>query len=248
MTLNHQPGTLFEDDLAGEGFSGLHEGLLGEDCIKYNDTYIEYNMSMDVKPDSPYLEKIRKLLADRRGILFASDLAKFSIPRIYLSILEQNKEIERISRGVYKTPSVVEDEMFILQSKYKSCVYSHETALYLHDLTDRSPLRYSLSAPSGYHSEALNRSGHKIFYVHRNLFDLGLVTMQSPHGNAIRVTGLERTICDIARSRNQMDAQFFGEALKRYVGRKEKNIELLFDYARSFRVQKIIRETIEVLL
>lgn len=177
-----------------------------------------------------------------------SDLSRFGIPRTYLSILEKNKEIERVSRGVYKTPSTMEDEMFIFQSKYKSSIYSHETALFLHDLTDRNPLTYSISVPSGYHSSSLNESGHKIFYVQRSLFGLGVVLMKSPHGNEIRVTNLERTICDILRSKNQIDVQYVNNALKRYVTRKEKNINLLYNYAKAFRIQKIVRHYIEVLL
>ena len=177
-----------------------------------------------------------------------SDLSRFGIPRTYLSILEKNKEIERVSRGVYKTPSAMEDEMFVFQSKYKSSIYSHETALFLHDLTDRNPLTYSISVPSGYHSASLNESGHKIFYVNRKLFNLGVVSILSPQESAIRTTNLERTICDILRSRNQIDVQFVNNALKQYALRKEKNINLLYNYAKAFRIQKIVRQYIEILL
>ena len=72
--------------------------------------------------------------------------------------------------------------------------------------------------------------------------------MQSPQENEIRVTNLERTICDILRSRNQMDIQYVTNALKRYVMRKEKNINLLYSYAKAFHVQKIVRQYIETLL
>ena len=177
-----------------------------------------------------------------------SDLVRFGIPRTYLSILEKTREIERVSRGVYKAPSAMGDEMFIFQSKYKSSVYSHETALFLHDLTDKTPLRYSVTVPSGYHSSALNESEKKIYYVNRNLFNLGVILMQSPHGNEIRVTNLERTICDILRSRNQIDVQFVTNSLKRYMLRKDKNINLLYSYAKAFHIQKIVRQYIEVLL
>jgi len=194
------------------------------------------------------LERIKKILEDQHGTLLTSDLAKLNIPRTYLSILERNGEIERVSRGVYRVTASLEDEMFSFQAIYKSSIYSHETALYLHDLTDRTPLSYSISVPVGYHSVSLNRSGHKIFYVNRNLFDLGVISMKSPHGNEIRATNLERTICDVMRSRNQIDVQFVNQALKRYVSKKERNIDLLYRYAKQFRIQKIVREYIEVLL
>jgi predicted transcriptional regulator of viral defense system len=203
---------------------------------------------MVVKREKSNLERIRKILQDQHGSLLTSDLVKFNIPRTYLYILEQNGEIERVSRGVYRLTVSIEDEMFSFQARYKSSIYSHETALYLNDLTNRTPLSYSISVPVGYHSISLKESGHKIFYVNRNLFDLGVILMKSPHGNEIRTTNLERTICDVLRSRNQIDIQQVNEALKRYVQKKERDLDLLYHYAGQFRIQKIVREYIEVLL
>lgn len=214
----------------------------------YNHTHFVYNMSMVVKNESPHLERIRKLLADQQGTLLTSDLARFNIPRIYLSILEKKGEIERVSRGVYRLAGSIDDEMFSFQARYKSSIYSHETALYLHDLTDRTPLSYSITVPVGYHSIRLKESGQKIFYVNRNLFDLGVILMKTPHGNEIRSTNLERTICDTLRSRNQIDVQLVNGALKKYVAHRGRNIDQLFNYAKQFRIQKIVRDTIEVLL
>lgn len=46
----------------------------------------------------------------------------------------------------------------------------------------------------------------------------------------------------------QIDVQFVTEALKRYVSKNERNIDLLYSYAKQFRIQKFARTTIEVLL
>jgi hypothetical protein len=213
-----------------------------------NYTHLVYNISMVVKDVPTPLERMRKILQDQHGTLLTSNLARFNIPRAYLAILERNGEIERVSRGVYQAVVSMEDEMFSFQSRHKASIYSHETALYLHDLTDRTPLFYSISVPSGYHSAVLKQSGCKVFYVHRNLLDVGVISMNSPHGNEIRVTGLERTICDAVRSRNQMDRQLVYDGLKRYVRRSNRNIDLLYSYAKQFRIQKVIREYTEVLL
>jgi predicted transcriptional regulator of viral defense system len=194
------------------------------------------------------LERLRKILEDQHGIIRTSDLGKFDIPRTYLSIMEKNGEIERVSMGIYKKTASIEDELFSVQARYKSSIYSHETALYLHDLTDRTPLTYSMSVPVGYHSVSLKESEYKIYYVNRRFFGLGVVSIKSPHGNEVKTTGLERTIVDVLRSRNQMDIQLFSDALKRYVGGKEKDVDLLYNYAKKFRVQKIVRQYIEVLL
>jgi len=196
----------------------------------------------------PYLERLRKILEEQHGMILTSDLTRFEIPRTYLSIMERNGEIERVSTGVYKKAGSIEDELFSLQARYGASVYSHETALYLHDLTDRTPLTYSVTVPTGYHTKTLNASGCKVYYVKRKLIELGVVYLESPHGNEIRVTGLERTMADIFRNRNSIDIQLLNDALTRYVSRKEQNLDLLYTYARKFRVQQIVRQYLEVLL
>ena len=204
---------------------------------------------MDVKSASPRIDKLRQIMEGRQGLLLTSDLAKFNIPRTYLLIMEQNGEIERVSRGVYRSVSAfIEDELFSFQSRYSSTIFSHETALYLHDLTDRAPLTYSITVPPGYHSELLNNSEHSIFYVSRDLFDLGTTSMNTPHGNQVRTTDLERTICDIVRSRNQIDIQVRNAALKGYARNKDRNLDRLYRYAKRFHIQSIVREYLEILL
>lgn len=202
---------------------------------------------MVVKHSNP-IETLREILKEGNGILLTSELAELNIPRTYLSILEENGEIQRLSRGVYSANGSFEDEMYAVQARYKRAIYSHETALYLHGLSDRSPLSYSVTVPSGYNATTLKEEGHKVFYVHRDLYRLGEIAMKSPHGNDIQSFDLERTICDLLRSRNQVDIQIINNALKQYVALKTKNIARLSTYAERFRIQKIVRQYIEVLL
>ena len=214
----------------------------------YKDTHFVYNMSMVVKNLDSQLERLRKIIATQNGVILTSDLARANIARTYLAILEQNSEIERVSRGVYRSAVSLDDDLLHFQARYQASVYSHETALFLHELTDRTPLFHSITLPSGYHSVSLRQSDHKVFYVNRQLFDLGVLPTNTPHGNEVKATGLERTIVDVLRSRAKMDIQFIYEALRRYVRRKARNLAVLDDYAAQFHVKKIVRDYIEVLL
>jgi predicted transcriptional regulator of viral defense system len=203
---------------------------------------------MVVKYKENPIEKVRDIFKEQNGILLTSDLAKFGIPRTYLSILVKNGEIQRISRGVYSAANYMTDEMTSIQARYKGAIFSHETALYLLRLTDRTPLFYSVTVPAVYNATPLKANGAKVYFVSRDLHLVGLMTMKSPHGNDIKTFNLERTICDVLRSRNKIEVQFVNEALKKYVVHKDRNIDQLYDYAKQFRIQRIIREYIEVLL
>ena len=203
---------------------------------------------MIVKREANPTEKIRAIIKDQNGILMTSDLSKHGIPRTYLSVLEKKGEVQHISRGVYLAAGFILDEMVAIQMRYKVALFSHETAAFLLDLTDRTPLFYSVTVPSGYNATSLKGMGVKVYFVERKLYKLGSIMLKSPHGNDIWTFTLERTVCDVLRSRNQMDIQQVNEVLKRYVKKKEKDLDLLYQYARHFGIQKIVREYIEVLL
>ncbi len=216
--------------------------------IFYNHAYFMYNISMIVKKDVTPIDRIRKILKDQNGLLLTSDLSKLGIPRTYLSTLLTKGEIQRISRGVYAAVDSILDEMAEIQARYRSAIFSHETALYLLELTDRTPLFYSVTVPAGYNASQIKAGGAKVYFVKRELHLLGAITIKSPHGNNIRIFNLERTLCDVFRNRNQMDIHFMSESLKKYVTHPSRNIDQLYQYASLFRVQKIVRDTIEVLL
>lgn len=209
---------------------------------------MNYNLSMVVKNKVNPIVVIRNILKDQNGILLTSDLGKHGIPRTYLSILEKNGEIQQISRGVYSAIGDLMDEMVGIQVRYKGAIFSHETAAYLLDLTDRTPLFYTVTVPTGYNATSLKTRGVKVYFVNRGLYLSGLITVKSPHGNDIRTFNLERTICDLLRSRSQIDVQQINESLKRYVSKRDRNIDLLNSYAKQFGIQKIVREYVEVLL
>ena len=194
------------------------------------------------------IDSIRKILRADNGILLTSDLRKSKIPRAYLALLEKEGEIQRLSRGIYSSAEDLVDEMASIQARYKAAIFSHETALYLLGLTDRTPLRYSLTLPSGYNATSLKASGAKVYFVARGLHQIGLTTVETAHGNNVKSFNLERTICDVLRSRNRIDAQFIHESLKRYIDKKERNLNMLYSYAQKFKIQRIIRNYIEVLL
>ena len=87
------------------------------------------------------------------------------------------------------------------------------------------------------------------FYKYvKELLDVGKQIVKSNQGNEIPMYDLERTICDLVRSRSSIEVQDFNAVLKAYVGRKDKDLNKLMKYAKLFRVDKIIRNYMEVLL
>ena len=116
--------------------------------------------------------------------------------------------------------------------------FPHETALFFHDLTDREPLEYTVTVKTGYNPSKLKAEGVQVFTIKAELHGVGLTTAQTPFGHTVPVYDLERTICDLLRSRNNMEMQTFQGALKMYARRKDKDLRTLMRYAGMFRVEK----------
>ncbi|MBS3885877.1 MAG: hypothetical protein KGZ41_07530 [Dethiobacter sp.] len=96
---------------------------------------------------------------------------------------------------------------------WSKLIYSHETALFLHDLTDRDPINYTVTVPTGYNANNRREEGFIVFSVKRELHQLGTVQMETMFGHRVTAYGLERTICDCIRSR---DIAVVTDAVKRY--------------------------------
>jgi len=195
-----------------------------------------------------HLQKIEELIEKQNGTVLSSDLDKLSIPRIYLAKMVKENKLERVSRGVYTQLDTIEDEMYILQKKYKKFIFSHETALFLHDLSDRTPLKYCVTVPSGTKISEKLSSRLKIYYIKNEFHLLGVVESKTSFGNPIKIYNTERTICDILRSKSRIDQQIFSDALKRFGRSKQIDFYLLSDYSKKFKGERSLRTYIELIL
>jgi predicted transcriptional regulator of viral defense system len=191
---------------------------------------------------------VLQLLDQGKGLLFASKAVEAGISRVRLSALVKDGFLERSGRGVYVSAGELGDEYFALQQRARKIIYSHETALFFHRLTDRTPVRYSITVPSSYKPSAMLKRSCKVFYIRQNLVDAGKIVMPSDMGHTIIMYDLERTVCDIVRSRNKIEGQIFVDTLKRYATRKDKDLNRLSLYAKNFGISGLLHQYLEVLL
>jgi predicted transcriptional regulator of viral defense system len=181
-------------------------------------------------------------------IISASQGKAAGLSYMNLSRMVQSGVMERVARGVYEAVGAPDDRLYVEQLRRPKAVYSHGTALYLHDLTDRDPVSFSVTVPSGYNTKALLGDGFKVFSIKPELYVADQIQLPTKYGHPVKVYGLERTICDVVRSRNRIDAEIVTTALKRYAARRDKNIPLLMRTAEKFGVAKLMRTYMEVLL
>lgn len=93
---------------------------------------------------------------------------------------------ERASQGIYCSSDVWKDEMYLLRLRCPKIIFSHDTALFLLDMTVQEPLQYTVTVKSGYNATHLREEEISIFYQKR-IFELGTVKAKTPFGNEVLV-------------------------------------------------------------
>ncbi len=195
-----------------------------------------------------FYDKILKIVKKNNGYVTTKEVVKNGINKTFLTNLVRNGTLVRISRGYYGLPNYIEDEYYKIASKSKNARFSMATALYLHNLSDRTPLVYNITLPFGYSGVLQKEKNVILNFVKRELLDLGVIEMESPFGMKIKVYDVERTICDIIKNKNKTDAEIFSKALKDYAKSKNKNLSKLTKYAKVMNIEKKVSEYMEVLL
>ena len=188
------------------------------------------------------------LLAEQDGMLQTSQaVARGIVKPIFYEYIKERK-LEQVAHGIYVSEDTWIDAMFLLHLRCGQAVFSHESALFFHDLTDREPSPYAITVRRGYSTTRLKAEGLSVYTIKPELFDVGVSSGQTPFGHTVPVYDMERTICDLLRSRSRIEIQTFQGALKAYARRKDKNLRALMQYAGMFKEEKILRQYLEVLL
>lgn len=191
---------------------------------------------------------ILNIAKENNGIVTTKMIVEQNISRGMLAYLCDKGELEKTARGVYVLPTVWEDEFVSLQARFKKGIFSHETALFLHDLTDRTPVNFNMTFPEDYNLTKVKEQGIKCRRSKLELYNTGIIIMETPSGNKVNVYSVEKTLCDILVSRAKTDVQVITTAFKGYKDLEMKNIPLLSKYAKMLKVEEKVRSYLEVLL
>lgn len=195
-----------------------------------------------------YIHEIQKIAKANGGIIDNKTAASAGISRAILSKFCKENKIQRVMRGQYVLTNDIQDELFSIQLRCKQLIFSHETALFLHSISDRMPFEHSVTAPSNKVPSRAIQQDCKIYYIKPELFELGKIKLFTQFGNEVTVYDLERTLCDVIRSRNKVGSETFLSALKLYAANPNKNLNLLDSYAKEMKIAGVVRKYLEVLL
>lgn len=192
--------------------------------------------------------EIMMIAENNNGYVSSKEVEKKGFFKKYLKELVEEDKLLRIGRGLYMLSDCYKDEYYIFQSTNSNAVFSLETALYLHGYSDRIPTIYYINVPRNYSGNLRKEKNVDLIYSKKEVHDIGIIEIESPLGQKIKVYDLEKTICDIVKHKDRIDPEIFSKALKQYAKSKNKNLNNLIVYARKLNIEEEVRKYMEVLL
>lgn len=191
--------------------------------------------------DKSNIEIIEELMKRNNGYITSKELDMFDIHRMYLLIMQDKGIIKKVASGIYIDTKNNVDNYYIFGLSMPNVIFSHMTALYFHGLSLKDPNGvYDITVKRNYNSIHLRK--HNVFYVDNDIYELGLVEVETPMGNKVKAYDVERCICDIIRSKNRMDSEHVKHSIREYVKRKDKDLVKLSKYAEKLGIKKEVMD------
>ena len=193
------------------------------------------------------IEKVLSIMKENNNIITPSVLESYGISRIYLSKIEKKGIIEKIARGIHVTKDYKYDEYYVLQLRYPKTIFSYNTALYLYEMTERTPINMDVSIPKNY-NPYLFKDFVNVYRIKEEVFELGVSYKETPLGTKVRVYNLERTVCDLIKNKDSMDIEIRNKVIKNCIKSKEFNASVMFEYAKKMKIYDKVKNYMEAII
>lgn len=192
-------------------------------------------------------EDLDELMFIHAGMIHTSQVWEAEISRSRFYAYVRERSLLQVAPSIYATAKDCVDPIYLIHLRCMQAIFSHETALFLHDLILQEPSHYSITVGNGYNPSNLRSGQIQIYTVKRELYELGAVSVRTPMGHVVPAYEIERAICDLIRSRSRINTQMILNVLKQYFQSRDRKPEVLKSYAEKFRVNKILLQYLKEL-
>lgn len=190
--------------------------------------------------------KLMRAFELNSGILTVKMAKSCGISQSELEDAAEQEVILKYNNFIYFQDYLYFDDLYFIQLQYPQSIFSHETAVMLHNLSTFSPFHFNLSVSRGDNlgdDIAKEQKAH-LHYMHKIELEKEYIeVMDSWDSNLIKVTNLEKTIVDMLCYKYSMPG-IVDEMIWNYLHRNDLNIARLIKYGERFDVMPRIEKEI----
>lgn len=199
-------------------------------------------------PQPTHTQRILEL-ARKRGWLRPRDLQAVDAPRVMLTRLMANGQLEKVGRGLYRLPQtrMSEDEsLAAIAIKVPQAVFCLLTALQFHGLTTQLPRQVWLAMPRGSHAPRIDYPPIRMVQYSGESYSEGIEVFERDQV-PLRVYGVAKTVVDCFKHRGAIGLDVALEALKEARSGQRASADELWRFAKICRVANVMRPYLEAI-
>lgn len=157
----------------------------------------------------------------------------------------QRGDLMRIRHGVYATPEALLDTMIDVERIVPGGVVCMHSAWSHYGLTTMVPPAFCIAIANKRKVVMPKMLPITLYYWKTENLEFG-VKQETISGHVVRITDMERSVCDAVKYRNKIGLDICAEVIRNYLKKRERNLSLLTEYARKLRVANILNTYLEI--
>lgn len=184
------------------------------------------------------------------GFIRTRDILAARIHNIYLKELVDAGKLEQVKRGLYRltdAPVSIHDTLIQATMTIPHGVVGMLSALAYYNLTTVTPWEVAIVIEQGRKAFLPSYPPIKIYHFAPAIFSAGITTINLD-GHSLHIYKKEKTLCDCIRHRNQLGMDVVRECLRTYLKNSNRDLDMLIHYARICKVEKLLKNYLEILL
>lgn len=190
------------------------------------------------------MEKISHKVAALGGIITMADMAsEAEYKRVHRAA--QRGELTRLRSGVYASPDALLDTMLDIERIVPGGVVCLYNAWSHYQLTTTIPPYFCVAVERKRKVVIPPSLPITLYYWKEENLSLGVIE-DVLSGHIVRITNLERSVCDAVKYRNKIGLDVCAEIVRTYLRKEGRNLSLLTEYAKCLRVWSTLKNYLEI--
>ena len=188
-------------------------------------------------------ERIIDIVNQRGGIVSAKDLTRAEYTRVLRAV--GRGELIKVRQGVYATPQSLVNTMVDVEKIVPNGVICLYNAWAYHKLSTTIPPSVCIAIETKRKVRLPDDTSVQLYYWKKEYLHFG-IEEQEYSGYKVRITDLERSVCDAIKYRNKIGLDLCGEVVRSYLKRTDRSLSKLYVYAKRLRVANVLNNYLEI--
>jgi predicted transcriptional regulator of viral defense system len=190
------------------------------------------------------METFSERIASKGGVISTKDLeGRAEYERLRRAV--SKGDIVRLRHGVYAEPSAMLNTMIDVERIVPGGIVCLYSAWMHHRLCTTVPPAFCIAIEAKRKVVLPEELPINLYYWKKENLEFG-IEQKEISGFQVRMTDLERSVCDAVKYRNKVGVDVCAEVIRSYARLKERNLSRLSEYAQKLRLTKVMNNYLEI--